>query len=258
MPGQESGGRTEENTEAWERARTKISSSSTELSRIEDRKVREGGGVLTRRRPRSFCMRLRKRWGGLPVARPQTPHVPSCRLKLGAPRPPVCMLKTHGKSRELTARANRVRGGAHRGGGGNVSEGAGELRWWWWWWWLRERKNQLTNLPAGSDARPKEPSLSYGPALSSGIRRYSVIRSPANFLDCVVLKARRSCTWSTLSMATRWPRFSSELCAHVCVYVCVRVTRHLFRHIRSPLARNSATSRYNLTLRATVSISASV
>lgn len=70
-------------------------------------------------------MRLRKRRGGLPVARPQTPHVPSCRLKLGTPRVLVCVLKTHGKSREFTRRANRD----HGGGRGRGRAGNGR-RWW--------------------------------------------------------------------------------------------------------------------------------
>lgn len=50
------------------------------------------------------------------MARPQTPHVPSCRLKLGTPWTLVCVLKTHGKSREFTGRANHDR----RDGGGKM------------------------------------------------------------------------------------------------------------------------------------------
>lgn len=65
------------------------------------------------------------------MARPQTPHVPSCRLKLDTPPALVCVLKTHGKSREFTRRANRDR----RDGGRKAGDGDGE------------RKNQLTNLP---------------------------------------------------------------------------------------------------------------
>lgn len=79
----------------------------TRVPRIEDSKVCRSVPSTGGRGP--FCMRLRKRRGGLPVARPQTPHVPSCRLKPGTPRALVCVLKTHGKSREFTRTANRDR-----------------------------------------------------------------------------------------------------------------------------------------------------
>ena len=105
------------------------------LLRIEDSKVCRRNVSEYERRPRSFYMRLGKRRGRLPVARPQTPHVPSCRLKLGTPQVLVCVLKTHGKSREFTKRANHDRAGEIEGGGQEVDDGDGE------------RKNQLTNLP---------------------------------------------------------------------------------------------------------------
>lgn len=128
-------------------------------------------------------MRLRKRRGGLPVARPQTPHVPSCRLKLGTPRVLVCVLKTHGKSREFTRRANRDHGGGRGRRGGEQEMGDGD----------GERKNQLTNLPGIKHAPYRVGEARRSP-LSSGIRRCSITRFPSDFADRVVLKARTNRT----------------------------------------------------------------
>lgn len=99
------------------------------LLRIEDSKVCKRNVSEYERRLKSFCMRLRNRRGGLPVARPQTSHVPSCRLKLGTPQVLVCVLKTHRKSREFTRRANRDRAGEIKGREGEGRIGSG--RWWW-------------------------------------------------------------------------------------------------------------------------------
>lgn len=54
----------------------------------------------------------------------------------------------------------------------------------------------------GSDTRPTA-SVSLGSTLSSEIRRYSVTRSPSNFADYVVLKARTNRTWSTSSISAQ-------------------------------------------------------
>lgn len=174
-------------------------------------------------RPRSFCMRLRKRRGGLPVARPQTPHVPSCRLKPGTPRALVCVLKTHGKSHEFTRTANRDR----RDGGRK-------------WVMVMARGKINSRTYPGSNTRPAGP-VKPGSPLSSGIRRYSITRSPSDFVDYVVLKARTNRTWSTS------PTISPM------VGISVRHVRSAIMQISAYLFQDSAPSRRSRDIRVSVS-----
>lgn len=132
------------------------------LPRIEDSKMCRSN-VPRYGRPRSFCMRLRKRRGGLPVARPQTPHVPSCRLK-HSPRAPVCVLKTHGKSREFTRTAIAI-----------VETGGGRK-------WAMARGKINSRTYPGSNTRPTRPGKT---SVTAVVRNKTVFyHEISDFVDC--------------------------------------------------------------------------
>lgn len=129
------------------------------------------------------------------MARPQTPHVPSCRLK--SAHPSLSLLISFCVRAENTREILRVyEDGANRDqvwvckmgdDDGSVVMARGKIN---------------SRTCPGSDMRPTA-TVSLGSTLSSGIRRYSVTRSPSNFADYVVLKARRDRTWSTSSISAQ-------------------------------------------------------
>lgn len=119
------------------------------------------------------------------MARPQTPHVPSCRLKPTHSLPLISFRVRAENTREILRVHEKGKSRSGSGARGGVMVMVMVV--------VMPRGKINSRTYSGSDTRPTA-SVSLGSTLSSGIRRYSVTRSPSNFADYVVLKARTNRT----------------------------------------------------------------